>query len=392
MKIITGYTGTPHVNSDDMSAFQQGVVGVEDFVLYNGTDFTATATTGSTISLSKAEIVIQGTHCRIDGTETVTIDAGTQGLYRHDLIVARYNKEVGTDIESVEIDVVQGVAAESNSVVPELTKNDIRNGGTTREVALFDVLLYGSVIQSITQVIPSVDSLCTQQKNIATNKNSISSLTATTNSHTGSISSLNADVKALKKKTEFDGSLKAAEDYSKAALKTWVSKYDTKGKPSILAAGVFVQDQKSNDKASVRVYSNGQVAMVRNDTTYPFMYIQKGSVTFKPKASNQVIGTTAIPKSKIGTTTVSSKSYNVTGDGSRLDVKAEKGEVVEKKITFPKAFTEEPMVVATPKTSRPDICHTSVRDITTKGFTLYFCKDNDTQTEVGWIAVGKVAD
>ena len=40
-KIITGYTGTPHVTSDDAAAFQQGIVGYDDYALASENQLTA---------------------------------------------------------------------------------------------------------------------------------------------------------------------------------------------------------------------------------------------------------------------------------------------------------------------------------------------------------------
>ena len=66
-KIITGYTSTPHVTSDDAAAFQQGIVGYDDYALASENQLTAVTVESSRLRLSKAEIVIQGVHVRLDG-------------------------------------------------------------------------------------------------------------------------------------------------------------------------------------------------------------------------------------------------------------------------------------------------------------------------------------
>ena len=75
MKIITGYTGTPHVTSNAAQGFNQGVIGSGNYMLDVGNKFAAVLTDATTVTISDGEGVMQGVHFRIDpGTsESVTI-------------------------------------------------------------------------------------------------------------------------------------------------------------------------------------------------------------------------------------------------------------------------------------------------------------------------------
>ena len=82
MRIIPPYQGQNHVTANDIGGFQQGVVGVEDYVLGVGEKAKATLISNNTVRISDGELVMQGVHWRIKpGTyENVTINNGSQGM------------------------------------------------------------------------------------------------------------------------------------------------------------------------------------------------------------------------------------------------------------------------------------------------------------------------
>lgn len=157
-KIVTAHIGKKHITSDDVSSLQQAIIGKDDYLLSDNPDlFTAHQTDMSTIQLSKAEVVVQGTHIRILNTDKVTIDAGQSGFSRIDVIAVAYSKtEEG--IENAEIKVVKGDFG-VKPVAPQLTQSDIRNGGFYHEMALFNVNITDASISSITRVCKNVKTL-----------------------------------------------------------------------------------------------------------------------------------------------------------------------------------------------------------------------------------------
>lgn len=145
MKIVTGYTGTPHITSNDQQAFNQGIFGTGNSVLGVGQKFDATLNTATTITIEDGEGVMQGVHFRIETgeTETVTISPGTSGYNRIDLICARYTKEPGTGAESVELVVVEGTPSTGTAAEPSYNTGDILSGDTPVDFPLWKVTLSG---------------------------------------------------------------------------------------------------------------------------------------------------------------------------------------------------------------------------------------------------------
>lgn len=94
VEIITGHTGKEHVTAEAAGALHAGVIGTGKYVLAGGNQFAAEIVSNNLIKIKSGELVNQGRHMRIpvNSYEEVTIQNGTQKMYRSDLIVMRYKK------------------------------------------------------------------------------------------------------------------------------------------------------------------------------------------------------------------------------------------------------------------------------------------------------------
>lgn len=145
MNIVTGYRGTPHITSNAVQAFNQGIFGSGEYILEVGNKFDATIVDANTITLEDGEGVLQGVHFRIEPgtTESVNIQNGTLGYNRNDLICARYSKNVITGVESVDLVVIEGAPSESDASDPSYNTGDLLNGDTPIDFPLWRVSLSG---------------------------------------------------------------------------------------------------------------------------------------------------------------------------------------------------------------------------------------------------------
>jgi len=145
MKIVTGYTGSPHVTSNDEQGKNQGIFGAGNCVLNVGNRFNATLTNANTVTIEDGEGVMQGVHFRIEPgtTETVNIQNGTSGYKRIDLICARYTKNAVTGVEAVNLVVITGTPSSSTPAEPAYTQDDILSGATQADFPLWKVTLNG---------------------------------------------------------------------------------------------------------------------------------------------------------------------------------------------------------------------------------------------------------
>lgn len=159
MNIITGYRGEPHITAAQDRAQNQGCYGEGSYILDVGNKLAATAYSATEIHVADGVLSHQGCVGVIDsGTyDVVEIDGGTQGYKRKDLIVCRYEKDSNTYEESLTIMAIKGTPTTgSTPATPSYISGDIQGGDLVADMPLFEVLIEGVAISSITQVASGV--------------------------------------------------------------------------------------------------------------------------------------------------------------------------------------------------------------------------------------------
>lgn len=161
MEIITGYTGKPHVTSEQDRDVNIGVVGEESYVLRTGMKLAAEVSSNNEIKIRDGVLMHQGCTASIKKNtyDSLTIINGSQGMKRIDLIVARYEKNQDNGIESLDLKVIQGTPAESNPEVPEYTQGDIQAGDYVADMPMYQVVIDGLNITEIKKVFEIAPSL-----------------------------------------------------------------------------------------------------------------------------------------------------------------------------------------------------------------------------------------
>lgn len=145
MNIVTGYTGTPHVTANEAQALNQGIFGPENYVLDVGEKFSATLVDANNITIEDGEGVLQGVQFRIapGETENVSIDSGTTGYNRIDLICARYTKDTQTGVEAVNLVVIKGTPTASTPSAPSYNTGNVLLNDSPVDFPLYSVTLTG---------------------------------------------------------------------------------------------------------------------------------------------------------------------------------------------------------------------------------------------------------
>lgn len=158
MDIVTGHVGSAHVTSWQDRDLNQGIFGPDTYILNVGSKLSATIISNNEIRIADGTLVMQGCQGVIQkGTyDTISIDNGTQGLKRNDLICAQYTKSAG--VESMSLVVIKGMAA-STPVDPSYTSGDIQNGDTPVQVPVYRVVLDGLTLTSVDALVDVQDSM-----------------------------------------------------------------------------------------------------------------------------------------------------------------------------------------------------------------------------------------
>jgi len=161
MEIITGYTGRPHITSEQDRDINIGIFGAESYVLPTGMQMEAEISSNNEIKIRDGVLMHQGCAASIKKNtyDSVTITNGSQGMKRIDLIVARYEKNRNTNVESITWKVLQGNPAESNPAVPDCVVGDIQAGDIVADMPMYKVTLDGLNIVSIGKVFKTLSSI-----------------------------------------------------------------------------------------------------------------------------------------------------------------------------------------------------------------------------------------
>lgn len=178
MQLNTGYAGKPHVTAENCADLNRGIVGSDSYVLPVGAQFEVELVTNNLLKIKDGCGCMQGRQVSIakGQTDEITIENGTQGEKRIDLVVIRYSKNADTGIETAIPFLVKGIPSENNPVRPEHLEGDIRGGDLTADWPLYELYLDGISVTNVKplfDVLMSVDSL---NRNLEATKNNLSCL------------------------------------------------------------------------------------------------------------------------------------------------------------------------------------------------------------------------
>lgn len=160
MNIITGYTGEPHITSQQNRDVNIGIFGAGVYILKGiGSELAATIISANEIKIADGQLICEGCMAEIAyGTsETLMLENGTQGEQRIDLIVARYTKDSGTGVEDMQLAVVKGTPAASSPAVPSYNTGTIADGDSPVDFPIYKVNLDGISITSVDTLVDTVN-------------------------------------------------------------------------------------------------------------------------------------------------------------------------------------------------------------------------------------------
>lgn len=193
MNIIWGYGANPHITAQQLRDTYVGIFGDDTHILDVGSQLAATVISATEVEIADGVLIAQGcTACINYGqTESLTIQNGTQGMLRKDLIVAQYMKSTGYGVESMSLAVKRGTPAASSPALPAYTTGSIADGDTLVEFPLYVVNLDGINITSVQRLVDVVSikgGIDALGNRMTSAEASIASLTTKTTRTTGPIS------------------------------------------------------------------------------------------------------------------------------------------------------------------------------------------------------------
>ena len=144
VKLMTGATGEQNIQAADDRECLAGITGRDSYVFPTGSKLKATLVDANTVTIGTGAGSLQGSRFRCSTTTTVTIQSGTQGQFRRDVIGLRFKRE-SSGRESMEFQVLTGDPASSDGAAsdPSYAEGDLLAGDAEAFMPLYRVKLSG---------------------------------------------------------------------------------------------------------------------------------------------------------------------------------------------------------------------------------------------------------
>lgn len=250
MHLVTGYAGQAHVTAADQASLYASLFGADSFILNRGNKLAASIVTNNSISVADGDAIMQGRHIRLNEGETVNlaIENGETGMYRNDLIVLRYTKNVSTGIEEANLVVIKGTAVASNPTDPEYTTGSIITDHVVQaDMPLYRVPLNGLNVQALVQLCSVFGTI---KEQVSKAEKSAASAQSTADKGVSDAAS-------------------ALEEAKKRVLKINGASPDSSGNISVTPSGIGAAPQSHNQASSTITTggSEGQILAVNANGT-----------------------------------------------------------------------------------------------------------------------------
>ena len=160
MELVTGFKGEAHISAENWADLNRGLAGDGSYVLPVGEQFRAELVTNNLLKIYDGCGIFQGRQVVIPAgqSDEITIENGSQGEKRIDIVGVRYVKDESSKIETTESVYVKGTPAESDPVAPTLEEGNIRAGDLAATWALYQLELDGLNVVSVTPLFETLRS------------------------------------------------------------------------------------------------------------------------------------------------------------------------------------------------------------------------------------------
>ena len=154
LNLVTGYKGRDHITAEQWADFNRGIFG-EAAILPVGNKMAVSIQTANQITVKDGVAVFDGREVYIGygESENITIQSGTQGMQRRDIVVVKYTRNEETGVEEVAFEVVNGLPASSNPKDPVYQNTDIRTGVFVSQKPFCRVRINGTAIEGIDMLV-----------------------------------------------------------------------------------------------------------------------------------------------------------------------------------------------------------------------------------------------
>lgn len=143
IELVDGKAGVEHISSEDKAIIHQAKFGKSDMVFDWGDVLKCTMDSANKATIGTGCASIQGLDWHITAAETVTIENGSQGMKRNDIIAAHYHRDSTSGIETVKLTVLKGSPDATAAADPKVPSGKILSGAVDAYMPLWRIPLDG---------------------------------------------------------------------------------------------------------------------------------------------------------------------------------------------------------------------------------------------------------
>lgn len=145
VQIVTGYTGERHITPYMDATINRGIFGEDGCILSSGSQMSASMPDINTFVIADGAFSIQG-HIGITNGETLTVDTCASGSRRIDLVVARFEHDANTNIDTLSIVLLKGTETTSQYPTTPTYRTGTIADGANVDLPLYQITLNGSTV------------------------------------------------------------------------------------------------------------------------------------------------------------------------------------------------------------------------------------------------------
>lgn len=158
---VFAFQGKDHITASQLGRIVEGVAGKGRYVLPTLDQMTANMQTANKVRVGTGDLVMDGRVVTNEAAVDLTVESGTSGYKRNDLVVCRYTKNASTGVENFAAEVVKGTPTTGTAADPKVTEGDISSGSASAVMPLWRIPLNGITPGAPVRIAPVASTLKT---------------------------------------------------------------------------------------------------------------------------------------------------------------------------------------------------------------------------------------
>lgn len=175
---VFAFQGKDHITASQLGRIVEGVAGKGRYVLPTLNQMTAEMQTANKVRVGTGDLVMDGRVVTNEAAVDLTVESGTSGYKRNDLVVCRYTKNASTGVEKFAAEVVKGTPTTGTAADPKVTEGDISTGSASAVMPLWRIPLDGITPGAPVRIAPVASTLKTLGDSVSRESFSKNNVTA----------------------------------------------------------------------------------------------------------------------------------------------------------------------------------------------------------------------